>query len=345
MTHLRHNLFRFATRELSHSAFWAWVLQSVDQGQPDMGGPERLGKRLLARLGAPSSPNAIQVQTERTLPHKAGRADIWATVDQEHIVVIENKRSSIPKRSQIERYRQALASESRTLHLGILSTSFDDDFRAALETEPGWHFVSAEDVLSMLNDCKPHDHPLIRDYDEWLRHVLTRREKNRKGVFSSRSEERVEALGTRVGQWELLGRLTKAMTGRMYRGTNTGGRPWTQFRFQEQGEDGSDALFYRVDRSVKGYYLSVRQYQSTPTPDWTTKKARLKALRDAWCQAVEEAGADLIFERPRNRGKKESEIAWLLFRRNAVSTVLEEFPKLHEVFLAQLSANPSAHGG
>jgi len=342
--HHPHNFFRFATRELSHSAFWAWVLQAVDRSAPEFDGPKELGERLLETLDAPSSPSSIKVETERPLPANAGRADIWAEVGHTHVVVIENKMSAVPSPSQIERYQDALARESRILRLCLLSTAFDEEVRAEFELDPECHFMSAENVLSMF-DGVTQDHPLLRDYHEWLSGVLARRERNRRWVFSSNDEELVEALATREGQWELLKELTESMTGRQYRGTNRGGRPWTQYRFVEEGEDGPDAMFYRIDQSSRGYYLSVRQYQATPQPDWAAKKARRKLLRSVWKEAVAETQADLAFERPRNWGRKESEIAWLLFRRNPVATVIEQIPKIHEEFLYRLGINPPPQDG
>ena len=343
MTVPDHNFFRFATRELSHSAFWAWVLQAVGHGNSEFESPGLLGRRLLDRLGAPSSPTSIEVSTERTLPEKAGRADIWAAVDQEHVVIIENKRSSVPSRSQIDRYRNALARESRTLHICLLSTAFDADVRGEFEADPECHFVPAEGLLSIL-DGIAHDHPVTRDYHVWLKHLVACRDRHRSWALSPKHEEFTKALATPEGQWALLGVLTGSMEGTPYRGMNAGGRPWTQFRFVDRAEEPPDTLFYRIDRSSRGYYLSVRQYQGSPKPDWGAKKARLYTLRAAWDQAVEEVDVGLIFERPRNRGRNESEIAWLLFHRNPVNTVIEELPRLHEAFLARIRADPTPHG-
>jgi PD-(D/E)XK nuclease superfamily protein len=334
MTTLRHNLFKFATKELSHSAFWAWVLESVDQANPEFKGPRELGRLLLERLGVPGEPTSLVVETERSLRGGAGRADIWVNVDDRHIVVIENKTSSIPGPAQLAKYQTALKGEVQDVHLCLLSTAFDEEIRsqnAALPCE----FVGAEHILSMLEQVT-HDHPLIQDYFAWLSDLVQSKERLRRWAFSQNNSEVAVALSTPEGQWALLRELKESITGDLRRGTNTGGHPWTQLWVIKPAQQADDTIFYRVDKAKSGYYLSVRQYQGTPRPNWDEKEVRRDRLREHWNRAASVSKVDLVFERPWNGGKKESEVARLLFKRNPVAKVLAQMPRLHREFLDQL---------
>lgn len=257
----RFSLFRFAPHEMSHSAFWAWMLNSLNATDPKfLLGPRRIAGRFLGRVGVPLKA-PINVTTERPtktkLPAERGRFDLRLEDSEGIVLVIENKVTAIPGKNQLDRYLRDLGPKA---HLILLSTAFDLDVRSLMPLEV--QYVGPEDLLEIIRPDRDSDQ-IVHDYALWLDDLLEHRSKLQAHALSDNPEDFGEALKTPEGQWALMKALTTNMNGRLYRGSNLGGSPWTQFRFVEENKT-RDALFYRIDNSKDGAYLSVRQYKKNP---------------------------------------------------------------------------------
>ncbi|MGH7646987.1 MAG: PD-(D/E)XK nuclease family protein, partial [Gemmatimonadaceae bacterium] len=117
------NLFSFATGELSHSAFWAWVLQTLCPDCPrSLEAVQPLAKSLLRRIGA-AGIDLAEVKTEYSVKASpnAGRMDIVAFGKERDVVIIEHKVDAVPYLPQIERYGQAMEPEYAVRAAVILS--------------------------------------------------------------------------------------------------------------------------------------------------------------------------------------------------------------------------------
>ena len=314
---LKYNLFSFATSELSHSAFWAWVLQNLDApGSREVDEIKVVARRLLECIKVEKDPQKVKVSTEHILPGRLGRADIHVMLDDRDEVIIETKVTATPNADQLETYRQHQAAEGGAVHLAILTTAFDADVRELVAGNEGWKFIDMDRIETDLLKDDDFSHPLLRDYSRWLNAEIACRERIKSHCKSTDTDVLTCALRTRVGQWHLMSDLVEGMGGRQYRGTNVGGRPWTQFSFCNASADHDyDGLFYRIDIGSEGPYLSLRQYQWDPSPSVEAKRARLVRLQELWEDTWKERGEGL---RPRwsrkggRRGVKESEIGWFL---------------------------------
>lgn len=350
MTEKRYNLFEFAPGELSHSAFWAWVLQCTDSPDERHADPKALGLRLLRAIGAPEPGESIEVKTEVKISGR-DRLDIWAKIDGHAVLAIENKVSAIPDGDQLERYKRTLLGQSR-LYLALLSTAFDAPVRAAINGQKDWQYLGVEELLALFGEpggeARGWSHPLIIDYHAWLRDLNDKRAQRASGAISDGKEARDAALATYEGQWALLAKLMEGVTGEQYQGTNNNGTPWTQFKFVK-GEGERDSIFYRIDcyesKGQRRYYLSLRQYQKEPFPSVSDKRQRLNKLRNFWDAACSQTGAKVTAHPPHNRGDKESEIGVFLFDHNPPNQLLSTLPLIHREFHKRLVADGSASGG
>jgi hypothetical protein len=290
---------------------------------------------LVRRLGVPALHPPINVKTEYVLSRNV-RFDIRLEDAAGTVVVLENKVAAIPDPKQLARYADELRASGRSLHTGVLSTAFDDDVRSQLQ----WPYVGLADLIGVVEEGGT-EHPVLADYLAWAKELSGRRTALATAALGVDEARFNEAMRTPEGQWTLMRAIAASMAGFQYRATNVGGRPWTQFCFCEPETDDHDhdVLFYRIDVSSQGPYLSVRQYQKRPLPSQEAKSGRLSALRSAWIRAQETSAGRLLWRAPRDRGVQEAEISWLLFRENPASKVIEGLAEVHRAFVSGLSRN------
>jgi hypothetical protein len=338
-TEMHHNLFVFASRELSHSAYWAWVIESLVDGAP----PEHvkvrpLARALLSALNLGEACNPTVVKTEH--PLMGGQADIYLEFGDRR-AVIENKVGAGFGKDQVQRYRAAAG------HVSVISTTF---YTAAKLKELGVGEVphlgleDLEGLVSPFVDC----HWLVREHHAWLQSQLQTRQLLKREATGDDLDANRRALEHAYGQWALMTFLTvgdngDGFSGVLRCGKNKGGRRWTQFWFagppgRTRGEH--DSIFYRIDKCSRGYYLSLRQYQKDPFPSAEAKQRRLAELRRWWSDSHNaRAPASAILQPQRRRDAVcESEIGYyLLLEAGTRPRDLRQFLRgVHEAFLEKL---------
>jgi len=111
---LSRNIFTYAPKELSHSAFWAWVLDCTDAADNDLAGPRAVAHELLSALDVHEVGEPVDVDTEM-LFGKRCRADIRVQFSEGRQLLIECKRSAPVRAQQIERYREELPTVHRSV--------------------------------------------------------------------------------------------------------------------------------------------------------------------------------------------------------------------------------------
>ena len=165
---IRYNLFNFAPSELSHSAFWAWVLQSLDANSiSELAGPQRIASKFVKRIGASESTLhfPVTVQTEVSYRKGKDRIDILVTDSSNTRIVIENKVKEIPNRSQLDRYYATLKSKEENQYFVIMSTAFDNDVRGSVPQ--AWKYLGIDDLIDLVMPDLD-SHLLLSDYVSWL---------------------------------------------------------------------------------------------------------------------------------------------------------------------------------
>ena len=109
---MKPNLFRLATKELSQDAFFAWFLQwgnsECKAHNPDLNSIAQDFIRFL--INQQHHTSNLQIKNV-----SAGRQwkniDIWAEVNSEYYIVIEDKTTSLEHSNQLIRYKDIVIQE------------------------------------------------------------------------------------------------------------------------------------------------------------------------------------------------------------------------------------------
>lgn len=323
----RFNLFQFANNEHSHSAFWAWILQSTDADSETLQGPKGVGQSVIRLLDGPIPPGSVNVKTREPLRIR-NRPNLRVDFGDDHSLFIEVATEPGFDPSIIEGYRESLNGEDK---VALISTQFD-----AGEAEGTCPFLGLDDIREIL---WPHrdDHPLLSDYSDWADARNDRWSVLDEHVFAEDADAVASALSTLYGQIQVMEEITESMAGRLeYAPSNRSENPKTEFHFAEAGPD-QDALFYRIDEYAQGHHISLKQHlDSTDALAWDDRENRLDDLRGWWTETAEDVAHQLTFDPPHNNGSKTREVARLYFKENAPSVVAEDLPKIHEAFTATL---------
>ncbi len=97
--------------------------------------------------------------------------------------------------------------------------------------------------------------------------------------------------------------------GQITPGCNKDGTPWTHIDIVKIEGNYSEVLFWRVDRREKGYYIRLNQYAIPKDEEVWYKMYRLKQLRQAAKEAIEELdNPNLVKGELTNKGILESDI-------------------------------------
>ncbi len=354
LSELEQNIFHYATKELSHSALWAWVLSCANSEQDDRQDVRALAEEFLKHVGYSTPlPRVKSVETEvPSKDTKKIRFDILASFEDAPSLLIENKVDALPSMDQLRTYRKHLPnSKCVLLHAGFDCVS--RSYRWPKVREAGWKRVGIGEIVGLFEELDRSGiaikHSLLIDYQAWLKHRARCHAKRACQAKVDDFGQVITALKCPDGQYAFLDDLCKDLHGVMQMGTNLSGTPWTQFAFfwlQEdhpKKNDFPDTLFYRIDRTSKrGFYFAVRQYLDFEKKNDSAKQRKLERrehLRRCWEEAVRQSDkSSLKWGHPRNRGVYESEIGWLILDEvaNTPAALRKGLPQLHRAFLAQL---------
>lgn len=104
---MKPNIFDIATKELSQDAFITWLLAFADDDNQQYDKELNLcAKEFVSMLIKKQIPNF----NESILTVEAGRQweniDVWAKVNNEYLIIIEDKTISSEHSNQLERYKE-----------------------------------------------------------------------------------------------------------------------------------------------------------------------------------------------------------------------------------------------
>ena len=328
--------FKFARHEMSHSAFWAWVLNTVNSPAEAVAGPRRVGRRLLAECGCERLANQpFRVDVEVPVPGAThGRLDVLVKEDVEPegkpLLAIENKVEATPDPEQIRSYRESLGEEVPVV---LMSTTFD--------TEPGGFDCAVLDAKRIRGLVEPEraTHPLLGDYFAWLDGELVKREGLE--IRALGDGPYWEALREPEGQWTLMKAIRESLQqgqqGLMYRKKEASGN-WTECCFTTYNH-AYDHLLYRIEEPTRtGGALALRQVQPKPWPTPRAKHERLVMLRRLWAEARQSSDCSLHFSDVPlpHEGLHSAVIALMPWARNPVEQILREFCGVHSAFVTSI---------
>ena len=278
MADLNNNLFKYATKELSQDAVICWILNWVNYPQNEL---YSLGRELLDAINDEELNNWEEIK----IYQQKKKADIVVVIpSQKKIIIIEDKVYSSEHDNQIETYKNEFEKlNTQKEELGIET---DNPYRVLTVYLKTGFFYDADKLVKanyIINGNKFYDivskprykgkSEILDCYVEYLSDLLGWYDKNSyipakyEGgkVYCISREAYIQFLLMRyIFPEDLWDKDKKSVAYRVYNGSSSG-RPWTELDIAEpytysDSEDKYE-LFWRIDTSTKGPYLSFRFYE------------------------------------------------------------------------------------
>lgn len=171
---MKPNIFTFATKELSQDGFFTWLLHWADNKcnlhDKELCETAKDFVRLL--LGQSFDFEITKI--------KAGRQwkniDIWAEINDEYFLAIEDKTNSGEHSEQLERYKQIATEHYKDKNFKLvfvyLKTGNESAATLKIITEKGYSVVDRKTVLSILNK-RQINNAIFNDFQEYLSAIET----------------------------------------------------------------------------------------------------------------------------------------------------------------------------
>lgn len=172
------NIFNLATSELSHDAFFTWLLQWSDPSFSSFNNEiHDLGKEFLKLV----LENKYAEDIEELQSIKAGRQweniDVWAEVvckNKNILLILENKTYSAEHSDQLIRYKQTGEQfcKENNFELSCAYVKIGSETKKTIRAieEKGYKSINRLNLLSLISE-KKYSHPLINDYLNFIQRL------------------------------------------------------------------------------------------------------------------------------------------------------------------------------
>src|SRR5699024_7857548 len=361
----RPNLFKFATGELSQDAFICWSLAwGIQRENTQM---RKYGISLLNAMLKTHQYDVLDLERITIVDVRTQVNSIDVLVkfnidEQEFELIIEDKTNTTMHSNQIKRYfDQRIKQSPEKIILGIYYKTgfiFEDEEKKLESLRKNNYPVKSfdkEKILdSMCQYLKLIDSDIFHDYYDYIRQKFDSEQEILRNIHSPHMIDLEKSLKTQAGQVEVLKYIfgnVRVSRGRSY------GRPWVNYTFKKGSYKDPkaplpDALFYRIDKKKKGFYISLRQYRNLKKKVFQDGKAisfeqlkvekleRLQKLTNIFEEVIAEIKSDYPQKyigpgkqtKDRN-GYNESEVGVFYFTEgNTVERFKEFFEIFHERF-------------
>ena len=165
----RPNLFDYATSELSQDAFLTWLIQWADEDYKDLDNSLNSCAKFFVQelLGENSTYEIKTVEAGR----QWNNIDVWALVNEEHFIVIEDKKGTKEHSDQLNRYSEIAENHYKTSDIKVKLVYFkmEEQGKYSNIKDAGFSIFKRTKMLGILNkyfektDLKnPND--IISDY-------------------------------------------------------------------------------------------------------------------------------------------------------------------------------------
>lgn len=170
----RPNIFRLATKELSQDSFFAWLLQWADNSHnhlnPELNETAKDFIRLL--IGQSQDYHITKVEAGRQWHN----IDVWAEINDEYFLGIEDKTSTGEHSEQLERYKQ-IATEhykdkNHKLAFVYLKTGNESSSTLKKIVDKGYLVIDRKTVRNLLQNREIRNE-IINDFTEYLTTIET----------------------------------------------------------------------------------------------------------------------------------------------------------------------------
>ncbi len=163
------NIFRLATKELSQDGFFTWLLQWADNNhnQYDHNLNETAKDFVRLLLGQAPDYQIIKVEAGR----QWNNIDIWAEINDEYFIVIEDKTNTGEHSAQLQRYKDIATNhykdKNHKLVFVYLKTGNESLSTLKKIIENGYSSVDRKTVLSVLNK-RQVTNEIFNDFKDYL---------------------------------------------------------------------------------------------------------------------------------------------------------------------------------
>jgi len=171
---MKPNIFSLATKELSQDGFFTWFLQWADSDQKQHNQSLNETAKDFARLLLGQTPD-YQINKVN-----AGRQwnniDIWAEINDEYFIVIEDKTNTREHSEQLERYKEITVNhykgEKYQLIFVYLKTGNESSSTLKKVVEKGYSIIDRKTILNILN-IRQVNNEIFNDFKEYLNTIET----------------------------------------------------------------------------------------------------------------------------------------------------------------------------
>ncbi|HEQ99137.1 MAG TPA: hypothetical protein ENO22_07335 [candidate division Zixibacteria bacterium] len=364
---LGYNIFKYAAKEISHSAFWAWVLECTTSEDPAHKAPRDLGLAFLKKIGCDNFGKVKEVCTEHCpkglkIPGRKARFDIHVAFDSGKALVIENKVTAPMNKNQLKDYHEY--GKTNDAQFVFLNLGYWYNYKVPSD----WERLSAEDVRDIFDATDFKSHPLLNDYYNWLNARINDWAKIRHQLWNPNidPEELSELLFYPIGQWQFIKKIFSDCTGQATRGVNSSGVSFTEYDFFLLPNDHPlkksfpEYLTYRIDTMVAPYlqikqYLHFRKMAKQKWLDMTEEELKKRQsvnyeiLKGIWDEAVIEVSNhnpdfNLRVSPSTGNGPYSKVLQWFYIgidskedsKLNAPLDLKKWIPRLHKTFIQKL---------
>ncbi|WP_439582037.1 PD-(D/E)XK nuclease family protein [Dyadobacter bucti] len=164
------NIFRLATKELSQDGFFAWLLQWADQDNEHINSElNRTAQDFVRRLIGQTDNYAVTTVVAGRQWHNI---DVWAEVNGEYFICIEDKTNTGRHSNQLARYKKLVEDEydgkPHTLKFIYLKTGNESlSSLGLIKSQEGYMIIDREMVLEILN-TRQVNNDIFNDFRSYL---------------------------------------------------------------------------------------------------------------------------------------------------------------------------------
>lgn len=166
------NLFSLATKELSQDGFFTWLLQWADKNTSQFDQQLNETAKGFVRLLIGQS---VDYQINKVKANRQwNNIDIWAEINDEYFIAIEDKTNTGEHSEQLERYKLIATEHYKDKNFKLcfvyLKTGNESASTLKKVTEKGYSIVDRRAVLNVLN-ARQVDNAIFNDFNEYLTRI------------------------------------------------------------------------------------------------------------------------------------------------------------------------------
>lgn len=338
MLNNKPNIFEFATKELSQDAVFCYILDCFNCPEK-----RQIAVQFLKLIEFPNVDLIRQIRVRRQEDKIDIKAEVRLSDETKKYLLIEDKVYTSEHDNQLRRYKDATMKREKCGPQDIVGIYFKIGEPTAWEADAckmaGYRILEYTEFLGYVQKVAGMDQ-CLGDFCEFFKQRAAFYSRIDGCDFETLDQETFgELLWNRHGQRKIMYWMMREVFGtdfneRKFYEVNNFGKPCTQYRFifdrtQTCGEWGLTSeefpqrgydCFFRIDRNVQGWYISIRQYFRNGTTDEETKFSALKRA-----MVLREMGVEKDHSSNRAASKEKTLV---LFNIDSAETVKALLPRL-----------------